>query len=632
MNYSIIGTAGHVDHGKTCLIKALTGIETDRLGEEKKRGITIDLGFAHIKFSDGSQASIIDVPGHEKFIKNMLAGASGIDLVLMVIAADEGIMPQTKEHIDILTLLGIKKGIVVLTKSDMVDEDWLLFMEEEIKEKLQHSFLKDAPIVPVSAQTGQGIENLRDMIYKMLQQQDSDRNNKRFRIPIDRIFSVEGFGAVITGTMIEGKVSVGDNLMIYPSMLETKARNIQVHSQDVQTAYSGQRTAVNLAGIKKSDIKRGDILAPKDSVAVTDFIDVKINMLADTNRIIKNNSDVHFHHGSGEMVAKVVLFGKDKLSKGESGYAQLRCTENFAAKAGDPFVLRFISPLETIAGGVILNTMPAKRKRADENALKIIETFEKGNNSEKVSAAVSDCGSLPVSINDISIRVNISPDEVKTICDKLDHKKEITEVAEGLYIHKNEIERIKKAAESLLSVYHRENPLKAGIKREELRTKLRPNMEMTHIDRIFNQLINQKFIKEDKGIISLYAFEVVVNEDSQKIHNEIIKAFDDGKFSPPSPDEIAAKYPKLKNINQIFSKMITDGDLVRLSEKIFMSKASYNEALEKIKALESEKGEIILADVRDVLNTSRKYALGLLEYWDNKKITKKNGDIRHFSK
>ena len=632
MNYSIIGTAGHVDHGKTCLIKALTGIETDRLGEEKKRGITIDLGFAHIKFPDGSQASIIDVPGHEKFIKNMLAGASGIDLVLMVIAADEGIMPQTKEHIDILTLLGIKKGIVVLTKSDMVDEDWLLFMQEEIKEKLQNSFLKDAPIVPVSAQKGTGIDGLRDMIYEMLKEQETDRDNQRFRLPIDRIFSVEGFGAVITGTMIEGKLSVGDNLMIYPSMLETKARNIQVHSQDVETAYSGQRTAVNLAGIRKADIKRGDILAPKGSVAVTDFVDIKINMLSDTNRVIKNNSDVHFHHGSGEMVAKVILFGKDKLSKGESGYAQLRCTEKFAAKAGDPFVLRFISPLETIAGGVILNTIPAKRKRADENALKAIESFEMGNNSEKVSGVISDCGSSPIGINEISIRINIDPEEIKKICDKLEHKKDITSVSEGLYVHKNEIERIKNAAQSLLSAFHKENPLKAGIKREELRTKLRPNMEISYIDRIFNQMINQKFIKEEKGAISLFNFEVVINEDNQKIHNDIMKIFDDGKFTPPSPEEVAEKFPKIKNIKQIFSKMISDGDLIRLSEKIYMAKSAYEEALEKVKSLEDEKGEIILADVRDVLGASRKYALGLLEYWDNKKITKKTGDIRHFSK
>lgn len=632
MSYSIIGTAGHVDHGKTCLIKALTGIETDRLSDEKKRGITIDLGFAHIKFDDGSQASIIDVPGHEKFIKNMLAGASGIDLVLMVIAADEGIMPQTKEHIDILTLLGIKKGIVVLTKCDMVDKEWLLFMQEELGEKLKGSFLENAPIVPVSSHTGEGIDGLKNMIYEILKDRDDSRENTSFRLPIDRVFSVEGFGAVITGTMIEGKLSVGDNLMLYPSETETRARNIQVHSENVETAYSGQRTAVNLAGLKKTSIKRGDILAPKNTVAVTNFMDVKINLLKDSTRSVKNNSSVHFHHGSGECTAKITLIGKDVVNAGESAYAQIRCTDKIAAKAGDHFVLRFLSPLETIGGGIILNTMPAKRKKADESALSTLEIYDTGSTSDKISCAVCDSGSEPSDIQSLFLKLNIPTDEVEKVCGKLAHKKEITEVEDGLFVHKNEIEKIKSAVVSLLTVYHKENPLKKGIKREELRTKIRPNMEMQHIDRIFNQLINQKLLKEQDGFIALPNFEITVSSDNQKIHDEIIAAFTSGKFAPPAPDEIAAKYPKIKNINQILSKMITDGDLVRLSEKIFMAKSAYEEALEKVKNLENEKGEIILADVRDVLGTSRKYALGLLEYWDNKKITKKNGDIRHFAK
>ena len=632
MSYSIIGTAGHVDHGKTSLIKALTGIETDRLNDEKKRGITIDLGFAHIKFEDGSQASIIDVPGHEKFIKNMLAGASGIDLVLMVIAADEGIMPQTKEHIDILSLLGIKKGIVVLTKADMVDKEWLEFVQGELQEKLKGSFLENSPIVPVSSVTGEGIPQLKNMVFEMLKDRDDSRESKNFRLPIDRVFSVDGFGAVITGTTIEGKLNIGDNLMLYPSEIETKARNIQVHSQNVETAYSGQRTAVNLSGLKKTDIKRGDILAHKDTVAITNFIDVKINLLKDSSRSINNNNSVHFHHGSGECTAKVVLFGKDVVNPGESAYAQLRCTDKIAAKTGDPFVLRFLSPLETIGGGTILNTIPTKRKRSDENAVKILEAYDIGKNSEKISYAISDSASEPIDIQHIFLKLNIPKEEIEKTCNNLTHKKEITEVEEGIFIHKNEIEKIKYAISSLLTIYHKENPLKKGMKREELRTKIRPNMKISHIDRIFNQLINQKYIKEIDGFISLFNFEISISEDKQKIHDDIISEFESGKFSPLSPDEISAKFPKIKNINQIYSRMITDGDLIRLSDKIYMPKSTYEEALEKVRNLETEKGEIVLADVRDILNTSRKYALGFLEYWDSKKITKKTGDIRHFSK
>lgn len=628
MMNSIIGTAGHVDHGKTSLIRALTGIDADRLSEEKKRGITIDLGFAHIDFPDGSQAGIIDVPGHEKFIKNMLAGAAGIDLVLMVIAADEGIMPQTREHLDILSLLEAKNGIVVLTKSDMVEPDWLEFMKDEVKNGLKDTFLQDAPIMAVSAQTGYGIKELKDLLFEMLKNAPQKPETSYFRLPVDRIFSVDGFGAVITGTLIEGSIKVGDNLMLYPSGTPTKARNIQVHSQNVEEAFSGQRTAVNLAGLKKTDIKRGNILAAADSVAITNFVDVKINSLPNSSRTIKNNSNLHFHHGSCELTAKVILMDCDELFPGKSAYAQLRCSDNFAVKAGDHFVLRFLSPLETIAGGVILNTNPPKRKRLTENASKSLICEENGTQNEKVDSIICDCNCEPISVEEIALKLNLMPQETADICKKLVHKKSITELSDNLFIHKEEIERIKNIAKLLLEKFHEEFPLKKGIKREELRTKLRPNLQIQYMDRILNQLINQGILKENDGYISLADFEIKVNDSSQKVYDEILSTFLTSGFTPPTPDEVALKYPKIKNTSQMLSKMITDGELIRLSEKIYMSKAKVDQALEIVKKLYNEKNEIILSDFRDQLQTSRKFALAILEYFDNKKITKKNGDSR----
>ena len=327
MKHVIIGTAGHVDHGKTLLIKALTGIDTDRLIEEKKRGITIELGFAHLDWPDGTQAGIVDVPGHEKFIKNMLAGAGGIGLAMLVIAADDGVMPQTVEHLNILTMLGIKDGLIVISKADTVDPEWLEMMQEEIAEKVKGSFLEDKPIVAVSAYTGQGIPELKEMLRRLVQQAEEKSLRIPFRLPIDRVFSVDGFGTVVTGTLIEGAMNEGDLAELVPSEAETRIRNLQVHGKEVKTAYAGQRVAINLAGLKKEDIQRGDTVAKPGSVRISRILDVRLQNLKGSGRIIKHDSQVHLFHGAAELLAKVVLFGREELKPGESCYAQLRLTE-----------------------------------------------------------------------------------------------------------------------------------------------------------------------------------------------------------------------------------------------------------------------------------------------------------------
>ena len=351
MNHVIIGTAGHVDHGKTCLIKALTGIDTDRLAEEKKRGITIELGFANLQLPGGITAGIVDVPGHEKFIKNMLAGAGGIDIAMLIVAADEGVMPQTREHLSILSLLDIPQGVIVITKCDTVEEDWAELVKEDVAEAVKGTFLEGAPMVCVSAFTGQGLDELRDLLAEMAKKAKGKDLSRPFRLPADRVFTLGGFGTVITGTLIEGTLHEGDEIMLYPSGIMTRARSIQVHSHDVKEAYGGQRVAVNLAGVKKEDVPRGEVAAAPGSMTPSMMLDVRLSCLKETGREIKNNSRLHLYHGAREILCKVVLMDREVLMPGEECFAQLRLEENITAKRGDRFVVRFYSPLETVGGG-----------------------------------------------------------------------------------------------------------------------------------------------------------------------------------------------------------------------------------------------------------------------------------------
>ena len=472
MKNIIIGTAGHVDHGKTALIKALTGIETDRIKEEKKRGITIELGFAYLDLPDGEKAGIIDVPGHEKFVKNMLAGAGGIDLALLVIAADEGFMPQTREHLGILSLLNIPEGIIVITKKDMVDEDWLEIVCDDIRNEVKGTFLENAQMIPVSSYTGEGIEELKQAIFQLIDQKTQIKNlDVPFRIPIDRIFSVEGFGTVITGTLIEGKMKIGDPVTIYPSRIESRIRNLQVHSHDVEEAYAGQRVAVNLAGLKKSDLNKGDVVAVPDSMHTTMMIDIKLTILKDCEREILNATRLHLYHGARDVLCKVVLLDRDSISAGESCYAQLRLEEEIAVKTGDRFVLRFYSPLETIGGGVILDSNPFKHKRNDPQVLESLNIKENGSDKEKISAALKDYSSRFETLSFLQVQTAIPKEQFDQQIQKLIKDKTAFRINDNVVIHSDYLSHLKDTAVKMLTAYHEENPLRDGMKRDEFRSK-----------------------------------------------------------------------------------------------------------------------------------------------------------------
>lgn len=627
MKNIIIGTAGHVDHGKTALIKALTGIETDRIKEEKKRGITIELGFAYLDLPDGEKAGIIDVPGHEKFVKNMLAGAGGIDLALLVVAADEGFMPQTREHLGILSLLNISEGIIVVTKKDMVDEDWLEIVCDEVRQEVQGTFLENAQIIPVSSYTGEGIEQLRQAIFTMIDQKTQIKNlDVPFRIPVDRIFSVEGFGTVITGTLIEGTMKVCDPVTVYPSRIESRIRNLQVHSQDVQEAYAGQRVAVNLAGLKKTDLNKGDVIAVPDSMHTTMMIDIHLTVLKDCDREIRNATRLHLYHGARDILCKIVLLDRDSVGAGESCYAQLRLEEEIAVKTGDRFVLRFYSPVETIGGGVILDSNPFKHKRNDAAVLESLKLKEGGSDREKISAALRDYSARFETLDFLQIQTGIPKEQFDQQINKLIKDKVAFRVSDNVVIHTDYLNRLKDSAVKLLESYHKENPLREGMKKDEFRNKLIKYEDISVVDKITDSLVNRKVLKYVNNCVALADFEVQQDNNQQEIEN----AFLQGGFSPESPDQIAARFPKVKNFKQVLESLVNTGKLVRVEEKILLHADYYNKALTLAKEHVDQNGQITLAEMRDLMGASRKFAVAVLEYWDKRGITKKVGDARTF--
>jgi selenocysteine-specific elongation factor SelB len=488
MRNIIIGTAGHIDHGKTTLIKALTGRETDRWEEEKRRGITIDLGFTYFDLPDGSKAGIVDVPGHEKFIKNMLAGVVGMDMVLLVIAADEGIMPQTTEHLNILNLLGVENGIVVLTKCDLAEKEWISLVKEDITESLGSTFLEGAPIVEVSSKTGYGIDKLIEEISKIADKSIKERElNTIARLPIDRVFSMTGFGTVITGTLISGILNKGDEVEIYPVNKLCRIRNIQVHSSDVEKAYAGQRTAINLSNIKKTDIYRGCVIAPVNSMRNTKMLDVKLNLLKDSKRVVINRSRLHFYTGTSEILARVVLLDRDELTPGESCYAQLRLEEEIAVRRGDKFIVRFYSPLETIGGGEIIEPVPKKRKRFDEDLIEELKVKEKGSGADVIEKIIKEAKDL-ISVSSLAKTTALTEAEVKENIELLDQEERISLFAvknEKYVWHKSFERELEESLEKYLFAYHKDNKYAKGAKKSEIKSKFLPDLKQILFAAIF---------------------------------------------------------------------------------------------------------------------------------------------------
>lgn len=632
MNNVIIGTAGHVDHGKTCLIKALTGIDTDRLKEEKQRGITIELGFADLHTPDGQTVGIIDVPGHERFIKNMLAGIGGIDLVLLVVAADEGVMPQTIEHLDILKLLDIRKGIVVITKADAAEPEWMELVKEDIKDLVCGSFLEGAPIVETSSQTGQNIDVLRAMIFDMVKEcSEKNENAELLRIPIDRVFTIGGFGTVITGTLTEGKISVGQEVEIYPAEKTARVRTLQVHGNMVEEAHAGQRTAVNLVNIKKEEIRRGDVLAAKGALAPSMMLDVKITVLADSKRELISGSRLHLYYGSDEILCKAVLLDAESLAPGESGYAQLRLEGSVAVRQGDRFVIRFYSPVETIGGGVILDETPRKHKRFDEEVVRSLALRESGDDSVLLEEMLKEEGRELKTIKEVARKLRRTEKETRRLTAALVESGKVVMLTEQVPVHVEYLDRAAAAAEKILEQYHGKNPLSSGMPKEELRTKLLAKLRRSdakEADLLLEWAQKRGAIRLFGNAAAKAGFRISYTPEQKEQRGRLEAFYRNKGFEAPDLEEAVEGEKDKANAKKTVLALCDEGELVRLSGSVYMHREFYERALQMIKDKFAAQGTVTLAEMRDLMGTSRKFALLLLDHTDEKKITVKEGDVR----
>lgn len=635
MKHVIIGTAGHIDHGKTTLIKALTGRNTDRLKEEQERGITIDLGFTYFDLPSGQRAGIIDVPGHEKFIKNMLAGVFGIDIVLLVIAADEGVMPQTLEHLYILDILGTKKGFIVLTKCDLVDDNWLELVEEDIKEEVKGTFLENSPIVKVSSVTRKGIDKVIDLIEKYAEEIEEKDINDTPRLPVDRVFSVSGFGTVVTGTLLSGKLSVGDEVQIFPGNKRARIRNIQVHERDTETAYCGQRVAINLAGLKKEDVERGHIVAPVDSMKDTMMLDVKLKLLKNIDRIIEDRTRLRLYLGTREVLCRAVLLDKEQLGPGEEAYAQLRLEEEVVAKRGDRFVVRFYSPMFTIGGGVVLEANPKKKKKFDEKAINELKLKEMGTSTDIIEKIIEENSKNFPSTKEIAVITAMLEENIKEDINILKNEgKVITfQLTSDLHvIHKNYFDKVVEKILDELSNYHKKYPLRVGMPKEEIRSKFLKDAKPRVAEDFIDLLIKKGYIEQKFENICIKGFEAKFSPEQLKIKDEILNRFDENPYQPPKKEELETINAKKDEINEVFTTLVNNEDIIKLNEDIYIGKKAYDRALGVLKEHLNKNSSITIGEYRDLLNTNRKVAIALLEYFDKIKITKRVGDVRIINK
>ncbi|MBO5159267.1 MAG: selenocysteine-specific translation elongation factor [Lachnospiraceae bacterium] len=628
MKHVIIGTAGHVDHGKTCLIKALTGIDTDRLKEEKKRGITIELGFAYLDLANGQRVGIVDVPGHEKFVRNMLAGAGGMDLCMLVVAADEGIMPQTVEHLDILSILGIKKGVIVITKTDLVEPEFVDLVAEDVAELVEGTFLENAPIVPVSVYKEEGLEQLKQVLTELCVSLPERSEAGYFRLPIDRVFTLKGFGTIVTGTLMEGKLKKDQNIVLYPENEPVKVRSLQVHSKDAEAAWAGQRVAVNVPDRKKEEILRGDVLATADSLYPTMMVDVKLEVLKHTERTIKHGSRVHIYHGTKELLGKVSLMNCDELKAGDSGYAQLRLEEKTVVRKGDHFVLRFYSPVETIGGGVVLDACPKKHRKNDRKAYKAFEIKENGTEEQKIELAYREHQGKFYSLKVLMNKSAFDRSQVRNIVKKLAETGKLIPLSDEIYIHEEEMKLYEKRVVQFLDQFHKEYPLKEGMGLEEARNKLEIQENVKITDTILDILKKNRVIKEENGTISRYRFQVVVKEDEDAMIREITEQYLNFGFAPLTTDFYLKEHQKQRKFKAVFTSLLNKKILIRLDEQYCIHREYYEKAKEAFKEMAAKSEVIVLGNYRDYLECSRKVAVALLEHFDKNGFTRKTEEGR----
>ena len=620
-NNVIIGTAGHIDHGKTTLIKALSGIETDTTIEEKERGMSINLGFAYFDLPSGKRCGVVDVPGHEKFIKNMLAGVSGINLVLLLIDSREGIMPQTKEHIDILSLLGIENYIIVMTKIDLVEQEYRDLVKEDIKTFIKNTPLENSPIVEVDSISGKGIDTLLGEIDSKTNEIENKNISKNARLNVDRAFQVKGFGTVVTGTLIEGTLAVGDEITIYPKEQKTKVRNIQVHSKDVERAYAGQRTAINLSNVKFNEVKRGDTLATDGTLTKTYMIDSEIKLIDDERANLELWDRIRVYVGTTEVMARIVPLGQDELLQGKTGFAQLRLEEEIAVKNYDKFIIRTYSPMITIGGGVVLDANPKKHSRFNEEILEKLKIQLKGDTKDLIANYLLSHTNYIINKNSIEKDLQVEVQQIENSLQQLIDNEIVYETSLG-YIHRKKYEQLLEKLNIILGDYHKHWKLRVGIPKIELYTKFKlPQKEIVDIIDLF---IEKAEVNSEGSLVAHKGFKV--NYDNKQLieKNRLEKQLLDGGFTPPTIKDLT----KNMRPSQEVLESIIDVTVIRLDQDLVIHKKYFDEAIKKIKEHFSINEKMTLAEFRDMTGSSRKYSMAILEYMDKLGITKRVENYR----
>ena len=631
MKNIVMGTAGHVDHGKTSLIKALTGIDTDRLKEEKERGITIELGFAFLQLQNGRILGIVDVPGHEKFIKNMVAGAAGIDFVMLVIAADEGVMPQTREHVDICSLLGIRKGIVALTKTDMVDTNWLSLVTDDIRGFLEKSFLKGAPIVPVSSLTGAGLPALQAELESISGKIEEEADAGLFRLPIDRVFTMKGFGTVVTGTLVSGSVGVGEEVEIQPAALKAKIRGLQVHNRPINVAESGQRTAINLQGIDKAMVDRGNVLVIPGTFEPTRRIDALFEYLAVNEKNLKNRALVRFHTATSEIIARVIFMEKDFIEPGHQGYAQLFLESPAVVMAEDRFVIRSYSPVTTIGGGMIIDPLPKKHKRNAAGLVNELICLHSGDEIEKTLTVIRRAGLAGIDLTHLVIRTGIHPNQLKKVLAGMISRRQIIQLDhEPLRVISSSVyENLQNRMIQETETYHKKNVLKEGIAKEELRSTLGQYIGARLFNIAVKDLEKNGKIVIDKENIRMPTYRVDLQGDLEDVRSAIAVLYRNSGLAPPTIKEVGEKFSgqKLQAVN-ILNVMLREGALVKISEDLYYHREVLENLREEYKKLLIKEGKATPASFKELTGLSRKYIIPLMEYFDMTKLTIRAGEHR----
>jgi len=626
MSSHVIGTAGHIDHGKSTLVKALTGINPDRLKEEQEREMTIDLGFAYLDLPSGRRVGIVDVPGHERFIRNMLAGASGIDLVLFVVAADEGMMPQSREHLDILNLLNVKNGIIVITKTDLVDSEWLNLIEADIKDEVKGTFLENAPIFRVSAKTGEGLEELKKYIDKTIDVLEKRPIDLPARYPVDRVFKVAGFGTVVTGTLWEGKVEVGQSLELLPHGVEVKVRNLQSHNRNVSQAEAAVRLAINITGAEKVFIGRGDVMVEPGYYMFTTMIDAELKLL-ESAHLLEHAERVHFYLGTKETLAKVRILYKERLEPGETAYVQIILEEPVVARRGDRFIIRRFSPVITIGGGVVLEPYPARKRLNEKSYLKEFELKKKGRSDNLLLYYIKESSFSGTTLADLKIKLAEKEEKILTELQELIYQKKIYRIADSYYSFEA-LEELKKRTLEETEKLFEENPHLPSIEKEQLRSRLGIK-EKRLFNIILEELQQEGKIETRLEQISFPRRAVSLTPEEKAVKDRLERTFLKAGVNPPSPDEAIAAFEEDEKVaKKMFTALVVEGKLVKISPEFYLHASVLEEVKRTLKTLFLKKERLRISDIRDALKTSRKYAVPLAEYLDKIKFTRRVGDER----